>query len=68
MVQSEEDVRLERIVARLREPPRDTELPQSRSAEAACSASQVSRVYYRHLQRCYLILAPASKAQPILSV
>ena len=38
----EEDLRLERIVARLREPLRGGELAQPCRTEPACSASQVS--------------------------
>lgn len=41
-VQSEEDQRLERILARLREPLRDREMPQDPGAEPVCTASQVS--------------------------
>ncbi|CAL5225262.1 g8055 [Coccomyxa viridis] len=46
-VQSEEDQRLERILARPREPLRDREMPQDPGAEPVCTASQLEAVQRR---------------------
>ena len=75
MKHSEEDLRLERIVARLREPMQDAELPQPLNAEPVCSAGQVSYSWTSHYtcisittHTCHVIVrgksAPTCAAQP----